>query len=60
MHGDRDMNRIQKTIIKQAIEDPSHLSDWEYDFVNDLADKEDDYELSEKQNSILNRIGSKL
>ncbi len=54
------MNRIQKTIIKQAIEDPSHLSDWEYDFVNDLADKEDDYELSEKQNSILNRIGSKL
>ena len=54
------MNRIQKQIIKDGIEYPERLNDWEYDFINDLADKDDDYTLSEKQNSIVNRIGSKL
>ncbi len=54
------MNRIQRQIIKEALDYPDKLSEWEYDFINDLADKDDDYELSDKQNSILNRIGSKM
>lgn len=54
------MNRVQIQIIKEAIEYSHLLSDWEFDFINDLAVKDDDYELSEKQNSILNKIGSKM
>jgi len=53
------MNKIQIKFIKDAIDDPEPLTDWEYDFVNDLADKEEDYELSEKQNHVLNRISQK-
>lgn len=53
------MNKLQIKFIKDAIEDPEPLSDWEYDFVNSLAGREEDYELSEKQNSILNRISQK-
>lgn len=53
------MNRVQKKFISDAIEDPDPLTDWEYDFVNSLAEKDDDYELSEKQNHILNRISQK-
>ena len=54
------MNRLQQKIIEQALNDPEKLSEWEYDFINDIAEKCEDYELSEKQNSIVNRIGSKL
>jgi len=54
------MNRVQKKIVSQAIDYPEKLTDWEYDFINNLADKEEDYVLSDKQNSIINRIGSKL
>jgi hypothetical protein len=54
------MNRFQRKIIVDALEDPSRLTDWEFDFVNSLADKTDDeYELTEKQNKIVNRIGEK-
>lgn len=53
------MNGFQKKIIEDAIDDPDRLSEWEYDFVNDLAGKEDYYELSDKQNSIINRISQK-
>lgn len=53
------MNRVQKKFIKDAIEDPEPLTEWEYDFINDIANKDDDYELSEKQNHILNRISQK-
>lgn len=53
------MNRIQIKFIKDAIEDPSELSEWEYDFIDSLAGKEESYELSEKQNHILNRISQK-
>ncbi len=54
------MNRIQRKIIKDALDEEHRLTDWESEFVNNLAMRDDDYELSEKQNSILNRIGSKL
>lgn len=57
------MNRFQKKIIQDALDDPSQLTDWEYDFVNNLSDKDEDkdgnYELSPKQNEIVNRIGQK-
>lgn len=54
------MNRLQIQIVKEALDSPELLSEWEVDFINDIADKGDDYELSDKQNSIINRIGSKM
>jgi hypothetical protein len=54
------MNRIQKRIILDALDEPESLSDWENDFINDMADKGDEYQVSEKQNQIINRIGNKL
>jgi hypothetical protein len=56
------MNKFQIKLIKQALDEPDKLTEWEYDFINSLAEKDDeddDYTLSEKQNSILNRIGEK-
>jgi hypothetical protein len=54
------MNRVQIKFIKDALDQPEKLTDWEYDFINDLAEKGDDYSLSAKQNEILNRIQRKL
>lgn len=54
------MNRVQEKFILDALDQPEKLTEWEYDFINSLAEKENDYELSEKQNSILNRIQRKL
>lgn len=53
-------NKIQRKFILDALDNPEVLSDWEYDFINNLADRDDDYELSEKQNAVLNRISQKL
>ncbi len=56
------MNRIQKQIIKDALENSEILSDWEWGFISDLADKDDrspGYELTKKQNDVINRIGSR-
>lgn len=54
------MNKVQIKFIKDALDQPEKLTDWEYDFINDIAEKEQNYELTEKQNKILNRIQSKL
>lgn len=54
------MNRVQKRFVKDAMDQPYKLSEWENKFIDDLSEKEDDYELSEKQNSILNRTQGKL
>lgn len=54
------MNRVQIKFIKDALDQPENMTDWEYDFINDIAEKGDDYVLSDKQNAILNRIQSKL
>lgn len=54
------MNRVQRQFVKDAIEYEHKLTEWEAKFINDLAERGDDYELSEKQNSILNRISQKL
>ena len=54
------MNTLQQRIINKALEHSEHLTDWEYDFVYSLSDRPGTYQLSEKQNSILNRIWEKL
>jgi len=55
----KKMNRIQKKFINDAIDDPEPLSEWEHEFVNSLADRDNDYVLTDKQNTILNRISQK-
>ena len=54
------MNRVQHRFILDALENPEKLTSWEWDFINDLAEKPDEYELSEKQNETLNRIQKKV
>lgn len=54
------MNGYQKKRIIEALDNPDKLTDWEYDFIDSLSNHDDDYELSEKQNSILNRISEKM
>ena len=54
------MNRLQKQILKEALEYPQYLTEWEYDRVQEWSELPDDYEFSDKQNKIINRIGSKI
>lgn len=54
------MNRVQIQIIKDALDQEHELDEWESGFINNLADKDADYELSDTQNHHLNKIGSKL
>lgn len=53
------MNTFQCKIILAALEDSEPLSDADFDFINNMADKDDDYEVSEKQNKWLNDISQK-
>ena len=59
MKQGKAMKNIQKRFINDAMEDPEPLTEWEYDFIQSIADKEGSFELSEKQNHILNRISQK-
>lgn len=54
------MNKIQKHFVCDALEWEHKLTDWESEFINNLIDKFDDRELSDKQNAILNRIQRKV
>tara|TARA_R100000656_G_scaffold53800_2_gene42491 strand:+ start:724 stop:891 length:168 start_codon:yes stop_codon:yes gene_type:complete len=54
------MNRVQIRFIKDALDQPEKLSKWENQFISDIAEKPESYELTEKQNAILNRIQRKL
>jgi hypothetical protein len=54
------MNRVQIKFINDAQDQEYKLSEWESVFINDLANKPDHYELTDKQNEILNRIQKKL
>lgn len=54
------MTNFQKKIILRALDNLDELSEWEAEFIDSLAGNEDDYVLSEKQNSVLNRIQQKL
>lgn len=54
------MNRVQRQFVKDALDQPEKLSEWEWDFINSLAEYDDDKPLSPRQNDILNRIQRKL
>ena len=57
------MNRVQRRFVLDALDQEHKLTEWEAQFINDLADRDEKYpdkELSEKQNEILNRIQGKL
>ena len=54
------MNKVQIKFIKDALDQEENLSEWEGKFINDLAEKSDRYELTKKQNEVLNRIQRKL
>ena len=54
------MNKFQTGIVTRAIDDPEALTEWENEFIDSIADNEDDYVPSVKQNAVLNRIGQKL
>lgn len=54
------MNRIQTKFVSDAMDYEERLTEWELQFINDLADKPENYELSDKQNSVLNRISQKI
>ncbi len=54
------MNRVQIQFIKDALDQPEKLSDWENERVGEWAEYDESRDLSEKQNEILNRISQKL
>lgn len=54
------MNGMQKKFVLDALDSEDKLSDWEWDFINSLADLPDDKELTERQNSVLNRISQTI
>ena len=57
------MNRVQRKFVIDALDQEHKLSEWESQFINDLAERDEkqpDLKLSDKQNAILNRIQRKL
>ena len=54
------MNGLQVRWLEKADERREELTEWEEEFVIGLLDKPENYELSDKQNSVLNRINAKL
>ena len=54
------MNKFQTRIVLDAIDQPESLSDWENEFIDSLAQKEENYVASTKQNETLNKIRHKL
>jgi len=57
------MNRVQQKFVIDALDQEHKLTEWESQFVNDLAERDEqnpDYKLSDRQNEILNRIQRKL
>lgn len=54
------MTGFQRKIVLRALDSDDKLSEWEVEFIDSLADKDDNYELSDKQNHVLNRIQQKI
>lgn len=54
------MTKDEIQILKNAIDNPENLSEWEYEFIASIAEAPDDYELSRRQAAILNEIAEKL
>ena len=46
------MTGLEKKVILRALDQPDNLTEWENDFINNLADKEH-ITLSQKQSEIL-------
>ena len=53
-------NRVQIVFIKDAMEEPEKLNDWENEFIDSIAELDEKKELTAKQATILNRISQKL
>lgn len=54
------MNRLQRKIVIDAMDYAWALSEKDNEFIESLAEKDEDYELSEAQNKWLNDIGTKV
>lgn len=57
------MNGVQRKFVLDALDQEDRLTEWEAQFINDLAERDEkspDRELTDKQNEVLNRIQSKL
>jgi len=55
------MNSSQIRFILDALDEPEILNEWENDFINDLAVRDNDnYILSNSQNKKLNQIAQKI
>lgn len=54
------MNRVQKKFVCDALDNEHLLTEWELEFLNNLVDRFDDRDLTEKQNEVLNRINTKV
>lgn len=53
-------NKIQTKFIVDALDSDHLLSEWEIEFINNLAEYPEDRPLTDKQNEILNRISQKI
>jgi hypothetical protein len=53
-------NKFQRHVIKDALDNPEKLTDWENERMQEWAEYPDDRELSEKQNAVINQISQKL
>lgn len=54
------MNGFQKKLILAALDAEDVLTEWEWDFINSIAELDDEECLTTKQNSVLNRISEKV
>lgn len=54
------MNKIQRSIINNALDAAADLTEWEYNFISNIAEYDDDYILSEKQKHCLYKINNRL
>lgn len=57
------MNRVQRKFVLDALDEEHKLTEWESQFINDLAERDEKYPdsvLTDRQNETLNRIQRKL
>ena len=48
-------NGFQKKVISDALENEHLLTEWEWEFINSLAELPEHVTLSDRQNEIINR-----
>ncbi len=53
-------NKLQILFIKEALDSEHLLSEYESEFINKIAEYDNDKPLTEKQNAVLNRISQKI